>query len=226
MRKEGAGEGFVFVSVGGEEGEREEDGAEEELGDEGEGFETGGCCWSGGGEVEEGVVWGEVVAVVDAREVVEVGLVEEGVAVKGVHEGVEEGEGEEGGEGECEAGGVEKGEEAVGESRRGMGGLRARGWGFEVEDDGGRVDEGVDLEVDGETEEDACESGAAMHDCPEQGHHHDTQEAFGAASGADGCDHGVEQPDAGELQGARSRYTASLWGAEHEEDEPSGYDVC
>ena len=38
-------------------------------------------------------------AVVDAREVVEVGLLEERVAVEGVHEGVEGEECEEGGEG-------------------------------------------------------------------------------------------------------------------------------
>ncbi len=47
--------------------------------------------------MEEGVVGGEVVAVVDAREVVEVGVLQEGGAVEGVHEGVEGGEGQEGG---------------------------------------------------------------------------------------------------------------------------------
>ena len=37
------------------------------------------------GEVEEGVVGGEIVSVIDAREVVEISLLEEGVAVKSVH---------------------------------------------------------------------------------------------------------------------------------------------
>lgn len=36
-------------------------------------------------EVEEGVIRREVVAVVDAREVVEIGVLKEGVAVEAVH---------------------------------------------------------------------------------------------------------------------------------------------
>ena len=46
--------------------------------------------------MEEGVVGGEVVAVVDTREVVEVGMAEERGGVEGVHEGIEEGEGGQG----------------------------------------------------------------------------------------------------------------------------------
>ena len=38
-----------------------------------------------GGEIEQRTVGGEVVAVVDAGEVVEVGVLEEGGAVEGVH---------------------------------------------------------------------------------------------------------------------------------------------
>ena len=43
--------------------------------------------------MQQGVVGGEVVPVVDAREVVHVGVCEEGVRVQGVHAGVEEEEG-------------------------------------------------------------------------------------------------------------------------------------
>ena len=50
---------------------------EEGEGGEGEG---GVSCW-GGNEVEEDVIGGEVVAVVDAGDVVEVGVLEEGEAV-------------------------------------------------------------------------------------------------------------------------------------------------
>lgn len=52
----------------------------------------------GGGEVEESVVGREVVAVVEARDMVQEGVVEERLAVDGVHEDVEGGKGAEGGE--------------------------------------------------------------------------------------------------------------------------------
>lgn len=77
-----------------------------EEGEAREGGARGGCGGGGGGgggEVQEGVVGGEVVAVVDAREVVEVGVLQEGEAVETVHEGVERGEGEEGGAKEDDA---------------------------------------------------------------------------------------------------------------------------
>ena len=50
----------------------------------------------GGGGVEEGVVGGEVMSVVDARKVVEEGVLDEGEAVEGVHGPVERGESERG----------------------------------------------------------------------------------------------------------------------------------
>ena len=53
--------------------------------------------------MQEGVVGGEIVAVVDAREVVEVGVVEEGEGIDVVHEEVEGGESKEGGGEEGEA---------------------------------------------------------------------------------------------------------------------------
>ena len=48
--------------------------------------------------MQKGVIGREVVAVVDAGEVVEVGMGEEGGGVEGVHGEVQEGEGGEGGE--------------------------------------------------------------------------------------------------------------------------------
>ena len=58
--------------------------------------------------MQEGIVGGEGVAVVDAREVVEVGVVEEREGIDVVHEEVEGGKGEEGGGEEGKALFVEK----------------------------------------------------------------------------------------------------------------------
>ena len=82
------------------EREGQENGGEEELREEGEAGEVEREAPSpgGGGEVEEGVVRGEVMAVVEARDVVEECVLEEGLAVDRVHEQVEGGEGGEGGE--------------------------------------------------------------------------------------------------------------------------------
>jgi len=71
------------VLLGDDEGD--ENGREEELREEGEGFDGEGVRGrggrAGGGEVEEDVVGAEVVAVVDAGDVVEVGVDDEGGAV-------------------------------------------------------------------------------------------------------------------------------------------------
>lgn len=48
-------------------------------------------------EVEEGIIRREVVAVVDACEVVEIGVLKEGVAVEGEHARVQQGECEQAG---------------------------------------------------------------------------------------------------------------------------------
>lgn len=84
---EGLGQhGGGEVLLGHDKGDQE--GGEEELREEGEGLgarEGGGCggggCGGGGGLVELDVVGAEVVAVVDAGDVVEVGVLQEGEAI-------------------------------------------------------------------------------------------------------------------------------------------------
>ena len=113
--------------------EGQKEGGEEELRDECEAREvegwcgTGGLGGAGGGEVEKGVVGGEVMAVVKARDVVQEGVLDEWVAVDGVHEHIEGGEGGEGGEEEGYAGSGDEGGEILGE----CGVLGARGGGFQ-----------------------------------------------------------------------------------------------
>ena len=82
------------------ERERQEHGGEEELWEEGEAgeVERGAVGPGGGGEIEEGIIRREVVAMVEARDVVKECVLEEGLAVDRVHEQVEGGEGGEGGE--------------------------------------------------------------------------------------------------------------------------------
>lgn len=81
LRQHGGGE----VLLG--DGEGDEQAGEEELGEEGEGLGVPRGGGGGGGgvcrrvEVEEGVVGGEVVAVVDAGDVVEVCVEEEWVSI-------------------------------------------------------------------------------------------------------------------------------------------------
>ena len=80
------------------------------MGEEGDGFqrrqpgwEEAGECWGcrgvrcGRGGVEEGVIGGEVVSMVNAREVVEVGVLDKVEAVEGVHSPIETCKGEGGG---------------------------------------------------------------------------------------------------------------------------------
>lgn len=111
----------------------QEEGGEEELRDECEAREVEGWCGTeglggaGGGEVEKGVVWGEVMAVVKARDVVQESVLDEWVAVDGVHEHIEGGEGGEGGEEEGYAGSGDEGGEILGE----CGVLGARSGGFQ-----------------------------------------------------------------------------------------------
>lgn len=76
LRQQGAGQGALG------RGEGDEHAGEEELREEGEGGD-GRPGGAGRGEVELGVVRAEVVAVVDARDVVEVGVLQEGEAVAG-----------------------------------------------------------------------------------------------------------------------------------------------
>lgn len=100
-----------------------------------------------------GVVGAEVVAVVDAGDVVEVGMLEEGEAVDEVHGEVETSEGREAGDCELKPGGRDEGEDFV----RNGGNLKL--WGrisvlfaahsvrIHPPDDGWRIDEGVDFEM-------------------------------------------------------------------------------
>jgi len=110
-----------------------EEGGEEELRDECEAREVegwsgaGGLGGAGGGEVEKGVVRGEVMAVVKARDVVQEGVLDEWVTVDGVHEHVEDEEGGERGEEEGYTGSGDEGGEVVGECSV----LGARGGGFQ-----------------------------------------------------------------------------------------------
>ena len=82
----GLGEhGSRQITLGGSEGD--EHAGEEELWEEGDGFDAhrwrGYSAGGGGGQVELRVVGAEVMAVVDARYVVQVGVLEEGGAVAG-----------------------------------------------------------------------------------------------------------------------------------------------
>lgn len=153
------------------------------------------AAWDGF-EVEQGVVGGEVVAVVDPREVVDEGVLEEIVAVDEVHRGVEGHECRERVEDEGQAFVGEEVDDPVDQGCvrrpwpcRGEGPQHARA-----------VDEGVDLEVHGCAEEDAGCGDLVRLKCPEEGHGQHAEEAFAAATGADGGDHGVEEPDAGVLE--------------------------
>ena len=99
----------------------QEEGGEEELRDECETREiegwsgAGGLGRAGGGQVEKGVVRGEVVAVVEARDMMQEGVLDERMTVDGVHEHVEGEEGGEGGKEEGYTGSGDEGGEVVGE---------------------------------------------------------------------------------------------------------------
>ena len=69
----------------------------------------------GRGEVEKRVVRGEVVTVVESRDMVQEGVLEEWLAIDSVHEDIQDGEGGEGGEEEDDAGFCEEGGQKTGQ---------------------------------------------------------------------------------------------------------------
>ena len=161
-------------------------------------------------------------AVVEARDVVEEGVLEERMAVDGVHDEVEGGEGGEGGEEEGDAGFVEEGGQVL-EDCSAFGGWWA-GWGagLQCPQDADAVDEWVDLEVDAQAEEDAGEADVSHFDGPEQCHDHGAKETLAAASCADSRNHWVQQPDARIPQCCLLAQTTSL---QHRQYQPPGNNV-
>lgn len=137
----------------------------------------------------------------------------------GVHEDVEEHEGGQAGDGQLDPGQRDEVQEPV--LYRGPLVLErdaAGVLGVHPPDDGGRVDEGVDLEVDAEAEDHAGQPVPPPLDGPEQGRGEHAQEALGAAPGADGGDHGVPEPEGGEGAAPFEGHAAA--GLEHAEEEP------
>lgn len=95
--------------------ERDQHAREQKLGHKSHGLDGrgGSGSWVGGGEIQQDVVGAEVVAMVDAGDVVEIGMQEERMAIDGVHEQVEGKEGSQAENGEQESRGSEEGQHSV-----------------------------------------------------------------------------------------------------------------
>ena len=170
-------------------------------------------------------------AVVDAREMVEEGMLQERGVVEVVHEEVEGSESNQGSQGEDDAGGSDEVDQLGDDA-----GIFASSSGFRcaaavaavsipIQPPNNRhsVDERVDLEMHTQSQQHTRQNHSPAENRPKQGNHQHTEQPLRGTAGTNVGDHGVQKPETSVLQGARSVH--SVRRDEGSSDEPSGDNV-
>lgn len=186
-----------------------------------------------GREVEEGVVKGEVVAMVDPGEMVEKSVRKKWGRVEAVHEQIERCECSQRSEHESNTTRRDEVQDLLHKRGRGrtreLRRFRCRRLGFrqwlQIPEDRSPVDEWVDFKMHRQPQQHPRQPDPPMNHGPEQRDDHNAQQTLGAPARADRGHHRVEQPDGGKLERPFRRHAATGGRLEDQDNEPSGDDV-